>query len=152
MAKNKLLTCLKKRNYLNTPVFERKECVKYGELFQKQGFLSDAIDFFAKAEAKERLEEILPQVITEGDVFLFTKIYQALKRKPSTSDWEKIGEIAFKLGKWQFALKAFQAAENKERTKEIKQLLEKEGMFFSGTSDLPFLKQKTSKLGKRKQK
>ncbi|HEC67696.1 MAG TPA: hypothetical protein ENI35_02625, partial [Candidatus Desulfofervidus auxilii] len=69
MAKNKLLTCLKKRNYLNTPVFERKECVKYGELFQKQGFLSDAIDFFAKAEAKEKLEELLPQVITEGDVF-----------------------------------------------------------------------------------
>jgi len=152
MAKNKLLTCLKKRNYLNTPVFERKECIKYGELYQKQGFLSDAIDFFAKAEAKERLEGLLPQVMSEGDVFLLTKIYQALKRKPSASDWEKIGEIAFKLGKWQFALKAFQAAENEEKIREMEQLLKKEGMFFSSAPHLPFLKQKTSKSGNRNKK
>jgi len=152
MAKNKLFTCLKKRNYLNTPVFERKECIKYGELYQKQGFLSDAIDFFAKAEAKERLEGLLPQVMSEGDVFLLTKIYQALKRKPSASDWEKIGEIAFKLGKWQFALKAFQAAENEEKIREMEQLLKKEGMFFSSAPHLPFLKQKTSKSGNRNKK
>jgi len=152
MAKNKLLTCLKKRNYLNTHVFERKECIKYGELYQKQGFLSDAIDFFAKAEAKERLEGLLPQVMSEGDVFLLTKIYQALKRKPSASDWEKIGEIAFKLGKWQFALKAFQAAENEEKIREMEQLLKKEGMFFSSAPHLPFLKQKTSKSGNRNKK
>ena len=152
MAKNKLFTCLKKRNYLNTHVFERKECIKYGELYQKQGFLSDAIDFFAKAEAKERLEGLLPQVMSEGDVFLLTKIYQALKRKPSASDWEKIGEIAFKLGKWQFALKAFQAAENEEKIREMEQLLKKEGMFFSSAPHLPFLKQKTSKSGNRNKK
>ena len=152
MAKNKLFTCLKKRNYLNTHVFERKECIKYGELYQKQGFLSDAIDFFVKAEAKEKLEELLPQVITEGDVFLFTKIYQALKKKPSTSDWERIGEVAFKLGKWQFALKAFRSAENEEKIREMEQLLKKEGMFFSAASNLPFLKQKNSKLGKRNKK
>jgi tetratricopeptide (TPR) repeat protein len=152
MAKIKPLSCLKKRDYLNTRVFAQEECIKYGELYQKQGLLSDAIDFFAKAEANEKLEAILPLIITEGDVFLFTKIYHALKIAPSAAAWQEIAETALKLGKWQFALKAFQAADHKEKVREIEQLLETEEMPFALQASLPFLKQETLESKKQKPK
>ena len=153
MAKITLLPCLKKRDYLNAQVFDRKECIKYGELYQKEGFLSDAIDFFAKAEAEEKLKALLPQVISEGDVFLFTKIYRELKETPSQTAWREIGEAAFKLGKWQFALKAFQALDDKDKVAEIESLLREKNMFFI-TVALPGTGEKTKaevpKLQKRK--
>ncbi|HDD45448.1 MAG TPA: hypothetical protein ENG63_11435 [Candidatus Desulfofervidus auxilii] len=146
----KIFSCLKKRDYLNAKVFDREECVRYGEWFKSQGFLSDAIDFFAKAEAKEKLEELIPQIISEGDVFLFKKIYQALKEKPPKEVWEKIGENALKLGKMNFALKAFQEIDNKEKIKEIEETMQAQGLYIASQLSLPFLKPENKKLKKKK--
>jgi len=151
VAKITLLSCLKKRDYLNARVFDREECVKYGELYQREGFFSDAIDFFAKAEAKEKLKALLPQIIEEGDVFLFTKIYRLLKEDPPQTAWQEIGEIAFKLGKWQFALRAFQVLGDKDKVAEIETLLKEKNMFIT-TAALPGTGEESRSQKRKKEK
>jgi len=113
------LPCLKKRDLLNASVFDRRQCIAYGRLYAEAGNLSDAIDFFAKAKAEDEIKALLPKIIEEGDAFLFQKIYNLLGTSPPKEEWERLGEAALKLGKLEFAARAFENSGNKERLKEI---------------------------------
>ncbi len=137
MSKKQLLSCLKKRDYLNAQVFGRDECVNYGKLFQEAGYLSDAIDFFAKAEEWNELKSLLPRVIEEGDVFLFEKIYKSLKETPEPRLWEEIGQNALKQGKLLFAYKAFLKANLSSKVAEIEKALKEKGLFVLPQTFLP---------------
>ncbi len=100
-------------------MFDRRQCIAYGKIYLEAGNVNDAIDFFAKAKAEDELKALLSRTIEEGDVFLFQKIHKLLESSPSNEQWERLGEAALKLGKLEFAAKAFENANNKERLKEI---------------------------------
>jgi len=148
MNKKLFSSCLKKRDYLNKKVFDQQECIKYGEWFESQEFLNDAIDFYVKVNAKEHLKRLLPKVIDEGDVFLFKKIFQALKEQPKEEMWKEIGENALKLGKWAFALKAFQAIKDEEKIKKVEDVMQAQGFYFTPEVKLPFLNPQEKKRKK----
>jgi tetratricopeptide (TPR) repeat protein len=150
MTKVRFLSCLKKRDYLNVSIFDYEQYIKYGQLYEKEGFLSDAIDFFAKAKAQKQLEALLPKVVAEGDVFLFKKIYRLLKIKPDVTAWKELGEVALKVGKLHFALEAFQTIGDEEKISEIKKLLEAGGILFISQLNLPFIEQKGPKVKEQK--
>ena len=153
--KRQLMSCLKKRDFLNAQLFDRDECIQYGKLYEDSGYLSDAIDFYSKAEAWDELRALLPKVIEEGDVFLFEKIYHALKETPSEEEWKRIGDAAFKLDKWVFAYKAYFKAGATEKAEEVEKLLKEKGSFVLPQTFLPgtgqeLVKKKTVKKKKKK--
>ncbi len=152
--KLQLLSCLKKRHLLNAQLFDQDECVRYGKLYEASGYISDAVDFYAKAKAWDELKALLPRVIEEGDVFLFEKIYHSLKETPSEEEWKKIGDVALKLDKWVFAYKAYLKAGVTEKVEEVEKLLKEKGLFVLPQTSLPGTGQEPVKkiLVKKKRK
>jgi hypothetical protein len=97
---------LKRRSLLNSKNESPQTLSELGRGFAAEGYLSDAVDFLAKAGDAEGLGELTPRSIEEGDYFLLTKIAKALGRKPEASELEALARNAERLGKLTFAARA----------------------------------------------
>lgn len=95
----------------------------YGRKYLKAGWLSDALEFFARAGDKRGLEEIRAQSLQEGDVFLFRRTLDALTTTAADSEWKQLGENARGLGKLQFAREAFRMAQDRKSLDEMEHLI-----------------------------
>lgn len=99
------------------------ELIAYGNAFLEAGKVSDALEFYAKANDMHGLEKIRDIAESSGDVMLFQSVLKALKKNPSEKDWNFIGEKAFALRKYTFALHAFEKGKNESMTNRIKGIL-----------------------------
>ena len=113
--------CLKRRSLLNDPNAEPENLVRLGLEFAEQGFICDAADFFERAGDRERLTELSPGLLEEGDVFLFTRIKKILGEAMHIKEWRSLAENASKLGKEAFAAQAAARAEEVEALVEVGQ-------------------------------
>jgi hypothetical protein len=95
----------------------------YGRRYFAAGWLSDALEFFARAGDKRGLEEIRARSIHEGDVFIFRRTLDALAEPATDAEWKQLAENARKLGKLQFAREAFRMAQDRKSLDEIEQLI-----------------------------
>ncbi|NMD06261.1 MAG: hypothetical protein GYA72_10545, partial [Deltaproteobacteria bacterium] len=82
----------------------------YGNTFLDAGFISDAIDFYNKANYYDGLEKIKALAFETGDVMFFQRVMKALNTEPSQADWEMIGQKAISLKKYLFAKHALEKA------------------------------------------
>jgi hypothetical protein len=98
---------LKKRDLLNRPTVSVDQLLKWGNIFEEEGLINDAIDFYVKAEALEPLEKLLPLAQQEGDIFVYARIVRALGREVTAGEWISLGKRAAELGKDAFAREAF---------------------------------------------
>ena len=124
MAGKKLLSCLKKRDLLNSDKADRSELIKLGERYLHDDRLSDAIDFFEKAEHSEGLTQLKDQCVSKGDYFLCQRLAIILEESPPPEDWIQLGDNALNLGKLLFARSAYQRAENPEKVAQVEKLLQ----------------------------
>ena len=124
MAGKKLLSCLKKRDLLNSGKADKSELVKLGERYLMEAQFSDAIDFFEKAEHLEGLIQLKEQCVAMGDYFLCQRLAKILEESPSPEEWIQLGDNAFSLGKLLFARSAYQQAENFEKVAQVEKLLQ----------------------------
>ena len=124
MAGKKLLSCLKKRDLLNSDKADKSELIKLGERYLYEDRLSDAIDFFEKAEHFEGLTELKEQCVAKGDYFLCQRLTKILEESPSSEEWIQLGDNALHLGKLLFARSAYQQAENPEKVSQVEKLLQ----------------------------
>ena len=124
MAGKKLLSCLKKRDLLNSGKADKSELIKLGERYLYEDRLSDAIDFFEKAEHFEGLTELKEQCVAKGDYFLCQRLTKILEESPSSEEWIQLGDNALHLGKLLFARSAYQQAENPEKVSQVEKLLQ----------------------------
>ncbi|MBT8406058.1 MAG: hypothetical protein KJP05_01255 [Deltaproteobacteria bacterium] len=124
MAGKKLLSCLKKRDLLNSDKADKSELIKLGERYLHNDRLSDAIDFFEKAEHFEGLTQLKDQCVAKGDYFLCQRLAIILEESPPPEDWIQLGDNALNLGKLLFALSAYQQAENPEKVAHVENLLQ----------------------------
>jgi tetratricopeptide (TPR) repeat protein len=124
LARNKLLTCLKKRDLLNNDKADTSELISIGKQYSLEGRFSDAIDFFEKAEHIEELDQLKERCIEEGDFFLFNRLISILADSPSPDEWSRLGEKALALGKLHFARSAYTQANLPEKVAQIEKLLE----------------------------
>jgi len=99
----------------------------YGDKYLEAERISDAIDFYQKANHIEGLEKIKERTIKEGDVFEFKHILNALNIDASSEEWNTIGKRAFELKKYTFAIHAFERGGNNSMVDKIKELSLPEG-------------------------
>jgi tetratricopeptide (TPR) repeat protein len=98
--------------------------VAYGDKCLEGGRISDAVDFFQKANYIEGIEKIRDIVIIEGDVMEYQHTLNALgKRDASCKEWNRIGERALELKKYTFAIHAFEKSEDSSMVEKVKKLI-----------------------------
>ncbi len=105
-----------------------KTLISLGEQYLKENRLSDAIEFFQKAAHREGLEKILEIAVEDGDVLDFQQVLKALGRDATEAEWDRIGQRALALGKYTFALQAFEKSRNEREIERVKQLMSAEGI------------------------
>jgi hypothetical protein len=104
-----------------------KDLIAYGDAFLEEGKISDAIDFYQKANYVQGLEKIKGMAEQSGDVMLLQQVLKPLKQSVSDEAWKAIGERALEFKKHLFALYAFEKGNNDAMVGRIKEILKKEG-------------------------
>ena len=99
----------------------------YGDLFLEEGLLSDALDFYQKANYNSGMQKIKDIAFDKGDVMLFQQVAKALHLELEPADWEGIGQKAINLKKYFFAQHALKKADNEEMLNSLKKIMQKEG-------------------------
>jgi len=99
----------------------------YGDLFLEEGLLSDALDFYQKANYNSGMQKIKDIAFDKGDVMLFQQVAKALHLELKSADWEGIGQKAIDLKKYFFAQHALEKADNEEMHNSLKKIMQKEG-------------------------
>ena len=122
MAGKKLPSCLKKRDLLNSDRVDNSELIKLGQGYLQEGFISDCIDFFEKAEHFEGLMQLKEKCAAEGDYFLYHRLVKILQDSPSPAEWTQLGDKALELGKLLFASFAYKQADNQEKAAQVEKL------------------------------
>jgi len=86
--------------------------ISTGDMYLEAGALSDALDFYAKAEHLVGMQKIKDIALAGGDVFLFQGAARALGIELRDADWENIAQTAMELGKYAFAKQALEKTSN----------------------------------------
>lgn len=102
----------------NTP---QTALISYGDKYLEAGRISDAIDFYQKADHIEGLKKIREMVAADGDVMGFQHTLNALNIDASEEEWNAIGKRAFELEKYAFAIHAFEKSGNNSMIEKIKE-------------------------------
>ena len=99
----------------------------YGDLFLEEGLLSDALDFYQKANYNSGMQKIKDIAFDRGDVMLFQQAAKALHLELKPANWEGIGQKAIDLKKYFFAQHALENANNEEMLNSLKKIMQNEG-------------------------
>ena len=123
LSVKKLLSCLKKRDLLNSAKADMSELIEYGESYLGEGRLSDTIDFFEQAQYMDGLKQLKDRCVAEGDYFLFLRLARILAESPSTQEWTHLGDNALALNKLFFARSAYLKADHHEEAARVEKLI-----------------------------
>ncbi len=89
--------------------------------FLNEGWLSDAIDFSAFANAKDLLNEIKKIAIQEGNTFLYLKAHRMIgDAEISNQDLTACAATAESKGQWRYAIMAYEKLGQSEKVSDIK--------------------------------
>ena len=69
------------------------------EAYVEAGRVIEAIDFFAKAQASERLAELRAVAVAEGDPFLLRSVVRATREAATHAEWAALAAAAEAAGK-----------------------------------------------------
>ena len=97
--------------------------VKHGTAFFEEGWLSDAIDFFAKAEHTEGVEQVKRVAVEEGDAFLFKRCLDLLGIEDASSQWCELADRALALGKLQFAREGYRKCGDRKAMEKVDKMI-----------------------------
>lgn len=103
MASFKILPILEKQKALFERASSPKELSAWGDFYREQGRVYDAIDFYEKASARERVEEIRKEAVASGNLFLFRRTLQVLREEPLPAELQEIATRAEGIGKVAYA-------------------------------------------------
>lgn len=95
--------------------------------YEAEGSLSDALDFFAKAEATEDLKRLAKIFIKEGDSFLLLKVAHLSHESVSEDDIADCAQKAEELGKTRYAILAHDKLGNEEKVEALKESISEDG-------------------------
>jgi len=100
-----------------------KDLIEHGDRYLESGRISDASDFYQKANHVPGLEKIKDMTEASGDVMAFQYVIKALKKVVTDDDWHRIGQRALELEKYTFALHAFEKCNDTVNIEQIKNLM-----------------------------
>jgi len=103
------LSCLEKRDLLNQPAVSVDKLLHWGRVFEEAEMVSDALDFFEKADSREDLLRLFARAREEGDLFLFRRLAKILGHEPTSDEWLSLARRAEDAGKTVFASEALRS-------------------------------------------
>lgn len=120
---------LEKRDLLHgAKKMSAAEAIALGQKLESEGWLSDASDFYRKAEARDQLESLALKAIEDGDAFLLIKVKRFIGAgEASEGELKSVASNAEKLGKLRFAIKAFELLGRTEDVARIKASISGDG-------------------------
>jgi hypothetical protein len=84
------------------------------EAYLEQGRSVEAVDFLAKADARDRLGALRGEAIAAGDLFLLRAVAGAAGEPPSAEEWRALAEAAESAGLLRYAADARRQAARAE--------------------------------------
>lgn len=100
-----------------------RDLIAYGDSFLEAGKISDAIEFYQKANYTAGLEKIRSMAEQSGDVMLFQQVLKPLKQHASDEAWNEIGRRALDSKNYAFALHAFENGHNITMVEQIRKII-----------------------------
>jgi len=110
MSEPKDMSCLHKRALLNQTPIALERLIAHGRKYESAGLVHDAVDFYQRAVALDRLQALMESARQDGDVFLFRRICRLLEREVIADEWLALATKAEALGKLAFARTAYREA------------------------------------------
>ena len=126
MINNKLYDYRLKQKILYIDKVNTHVLQNYGNSFLEEGLLSDALDFYKKANDNIGIQKIKDVSFDSGDVMLWEQAAKALHLELKPADWEGIGQKAISLKKYYFAQHAMEKADNEEMLNSLKKIIQVE--------------------------
>ena len=93
MAKSRIPNALDRRLLIEKDLSDA-QALKVAEAYLEEGRAIEAIDFLAKASARDRLAELRSEAVASGDVFLLRSAARAMGEGPTQAEWSRIAETA----------------------------------------------------------
>ena len=97
--------------------------VAIGDAFFEAGRLTEAAQFYAEGEAKEKLHAVKDQAIKGGDAALLLAVAEALEVGVDEKDWVQLADAALKLEMYTSAAEAYQKAGRTEDAAKAREKL-----------------------------
>jgi len=92
------------RRHLIEKDLDEARCTATAEAYLEAGRTSDAVVFFAKAEAHDRLRALAEEAVADGDAFLLGELARASSEVVADSEtWRKLADVAEAVGKLRYA-------------------------------------------------
>jgi hypothetical protein len=105
MAKSAIPNPLERRHLIEKDLGEA-QALEIAEAYLAAGRAVEAVDFLAKANAREQLAELRSRAIEMGDVFLLRAVARAMEEPPARTEWNAIADAAAAAGKDRYAVEA----------------------------------------------
>lgn len=113
----------KKQRIITIDKTPAKDLIAYGDCCVEGSRIFDALDFYQGANHTAGLEAIRKTAEASGDVMLFQQVMKAMG-VPITADvWDAVGRQALSLGKYAFALHAFENSGNDSLREEVREIM-----------------------------
>jgi hypothetical protein len=122
----KLPNYQEKQHILYIKQHPEKDLIAYGDAFFEEGKISDAIDFYQKANYVYGLEKIKGMAELSGDVMLLQQVLKPLRQTIPEETWNAIGQRALEFKKYLFALYAFEKGNNNIMVGRVKEIIKSE--------------------------
>jgi hypothetical protein len=113
MARKVLPHALARREWIEEDL-DPARALKVAEAYLEGGRTAESIVFLVKAEAHDRLREIVEQAVRQGDAFLLREASRALGEEPTREQWRGLAASAAAAGKDRYAAEAQRQAERSE--------------------------------------
>jgi len=114
---------LEKQRLLYSEDVPSERRVKIAELLIQQGKYCEAVEYLEQAKDEGKIKEVMEKAVEEGDYFLLAYVEKVSGLKVEAERWNRLGVMAEKLGKYSYALKAYQAANNTQSYNRLQEKL-----------------------------
>ena len=112
---------LEKRKLLYSKEVDRGvDLAALGDAYRDAGRLTEAIQFYARAQAEDSLAEVKDLVIDRGDSALLLTIQGVLENGVSAADWKRLADAALGKEKYSAAAEAYEKAGDEEAAAQAK--------------------------------
>lgn len=123
MKKNALPNSQQKRKLLFDQNIPSEPLISCGELYLREGRLTEAVELFARASHEEGLAQIRALALEQGDSFLYGAASKGSEEGDDREAWETLGKKAMELEKYSHAIRAFRKSENEEALEAAEEAL-----------------------------
>jgi hypothetical protein len=113
MARSRIPNPIDRRHLIEKELSEAQS-LQIAEAYLEEGRVVEAIEFLAKASARDRLAELRSAAVESGDVFLLRSAARAMREPPTHDEWSGIAAAAEAGGR---ELQAAEARRQLERGK-----------------------------------